>query len=128
MKKKRGGGSAALRRRESNRMCWAARVVAIIYIAFISIFAFDVFGEGRGMLATMIGFIICLTPSIVLAIILVFAWRYEKIGGALFIIAGIIFTIFFNTYKDIMTFLIISGPVFLVGILFLINSMKRLKK
>lgn len=127
MKKKRGGRSAALRKREGNRICWAARVIAIIYIVFISIFAFDVFGGDEGIGRILIRFLICLIPSIVLAVILVFAWRCEKIGGALFIVAGIVFTIFFNTYKDIMTFLIISGPVFLVGILFLINAVK-LKK
>jgi len=83
-------------------------------------FALDVFGEYSGI-ELLIGLFMHLIPTFVLIGILVLSWKYELIGGILFLILGIIFTIFFNTYEDIINFLLISFPVFLVGILFLLS-------
>jgi chromate transport protein ChrA len=108
--------------------CWIPRTLAVLFIIFISLFALDVFGDRDNLSDIILGLIVHLVPSIILVILLLVSWKCEKIGGALFIVAGIIFTIFFNTYKDIMTFLIISGPVFLIGILFWVSAVKKPKK
>ncbi|MBT3406029.1 hypothetical protein HN419_02570 [Candidatus Woesearchaeota archaeon] len=79
-------------------------------------FAFDTPG---------IGFLIHLIPSFILIALIILAWKYEIIGGISFIILGIIFTIFFKTYKDPITILLISLPPIITGILFILN--KRLK-
>ena len=99
---------------------WAPRVLTILYIAFISIFALDVFGE-YGFPEVLVALFMHLLPTIVLVIILLIAWKKELIGGIIFLLLGILFTIFFKTYEDPISFLIISMPVFLVGGLFLIN-------
>ncbi len=102
---------------------WTPRILAILFIAFISLFALDVFGEYTGF-NLLIALFMHLIPTFILVIILAISWKKEKWGGWFFIILGIIFTIFFNTYKHHLPFLLISGPLFLVGALFLLNHHK----
>jgi hypothetical protein len=60
--------------------CWAPRGLAIASIAFLSVFALDVFGEGRGAVVTAVVRLIHLVPSLALAAVLALAWRREWIG------------------------------------------------
>ena len=98
---------------------WAPRVLAILFILSISIFALDVFGEGYGLAETLIALFMHLIPSILLIVILSTAWRWEKIGGIIFLTICLIFTIFFDTYERIVGFLILTCPLLLIGGLFL---------
>lgn len=112
---------------ENKILCWIPRVLAILFVVFISLFALDAFGEDGTIGEMMIGFLIHLIPSLILLGLLIVAWKCKTIGGWLFIIAGIIFTAFFETYGDVITFLIISGPLFLIGALFLFSAMRDSK-
>jgi len=67
-----------------------------------------------------------LIPNMLLIISLIIAWKKQKIGGTIFIILGIISIFFFKTYEDIIVFSIISLPILMIGILFLIE--KKIKK
>lgn len=107
---------------------WSPRIISIIFILFISIFAFDVFGEGYGFPEVLVALFMHLIPSFILIGLTILAWKKPKIGGWFFISLGIGFTIFFNTYREIISFLIISGPVFLIGALYLIESYNKKKK
>lgn len=104
-----------------NKFAWAARILTIVYIAFIALFALDVFNGEPSFLAI----IMHLIPSIVLLIILILSWKKPKIGGWTFIILGVAFTIYFNTYRQWQTFLLISLPLFLVGILFFLSTKSK---
>lgn len=97
---------------------WSARILSITYILFLSLFALDAFSETI-TLEIILGFIIHLIPSITLLIILLIAWKYEKVGGIIFMILGIVFTFAFDTYEHAITFLTISLPLIVVGALFL---------
>jgi len=110
---------------KKNRLCWAARIVTILYIIFISLFAFDVFEEGTGIWMTLFRFIIHLIPSIILAAVLFVAWRCERFGGALFLIVSIIFTLFFRTYKETLSFFLVSVPPLVSGIMFWFGAGKN---
>ena len=101
------------------------KVLAIIFILFLSLFALDVFSMEGTILEKIGGFLIHLLPNFILLAILFVAWRFEKIGGILFILAGIIFTLFFRTYQQIMSILLVSFPLFLIGFLFLLNGFKQ---
>ena len=48
-------------------------------------------------------------------------------GGSLFIFLGIVFTLYFRTYR-VLDFLIISFPLFIVGMLFIIFYVLTKKK
>ncbi|MDD5182472.1 MAG: hypothetical protein PHC66_04905 [Candidatus Nanoarchaeia archaeon] len=100
---------------------WTPRVLSILFILFLSVFALDIFDMSLGIWGTIVGLFMHLIPNFLLIGILVVAWKWERIGGILFIVLGIVFTLFFQTYQNIMSFLLISGPVFLVGILFIVD-------
>lgn len=99
---------------------YTSRILAIAYIAFITLFAFDSksFVEG----------IIHLLPTIMLIGIFVWAIYRPKAGGIAFFILGLIFTFAFKTYGNFLTFIIISFPLLIIGILFFIyKKEKRIK-
>lgn len=89
---------------------WLPRILSILFIAFISIFALDVFSEPQWLLALFMHLI----PSYFLIAITIVAWKHEMLGGFLFLIAGFALLIF--THLDA---LIISIPAFIIGVLFL---------
>jgi hypothetical protein len=115
---------------EYRLLFWAPRVVCILFIAFLSLFALDVFQEGMGFWRTLAALIIHLIPSFVLAGILVLAWRWEWIGAVLFTAAGLIyvFTVLRNPLPPATKaswILVIAGPAFGIAALFLANWVKR---
>ena len=102
---------------------WTPRVLCILFAAFISIFAADVFGEGRGFWQTALGLLIHLIPTFLLTAVLIVSWRREWIGGILFILSGALYIVWawnkpFGVWS---TFLLIAGPPVLTGVLFLLN-------
>lgn len=103
---------------------WMPRILAILYVLFLSVFALDVFGEYETWWETSVALFMHLIPSFVLVGLIFVAWRWKWVGGALLLILGIVFTIFFKTYRDLIVFLLISGPLFLIGVLFLVGRKK----
>lgn len=99
---------------------WTLRILAIVFALFLSLFAFDAFEKGFSF-ETLIGFIIHLMPVYVLVIFIIIAWKREWVGGIGFLTAGIFFMLFFHTYKNLFAFLFISGPAYLIGILFILS-------
>ncbi|MBR9693359.1 hypothetical protein GOV07_05560 [Candidatus Woesearchaeota archaeon] len=97
---------------------WLPRGIVILYICFLSLFALDVFSEGYGFLELLVALFMHLLPSLVLVGVLILAWKRPKWGGITFLVLGLIFTVFFNTYEDLINFLIISLPLFITGGLF----------
>jgi uncharacterized membrane protein len=92
------------------QIIWIPRILIMLYILFMSLFAFDTeFG---------IGFFMHLIPSFILLAILIFTWKKPKIAGIFFALFGIATIMFYNTYREWMSFLIISLPPILAGILF----------
>ena len=95
------------------------RVLAILYICFLAIFAMDVFAEGQSWQDTIIALGMHLIPNFLLLILLIVSWNNEKIGALTFALVGIAFTVFFKSYTDIIAFLLIPFPVFLISAGFL---------
>ncbi|MCL5431838.1 MAG: hypothetical protein M1484_01920 [Patescibacteria group bacterium] len=92
---------------------WLPRILSILFIAFISMFALDVFGEPQWLLALFMHLI----PSYFLIAITIVAWKHEVLGGFLFLVAGVALLIF--THFEA---LIIGIPAFVIGALFLGNK------
>jgi len=104
---------------------WIPRILAIIMGIFISLFAFDAFQENTLFFKQVLGFIIHLVPSFLIFISLLIAWKYYLLGGIIFILVGVFFTVFFHTYKSISSFLILSLSLFIIGALFIICKYRR---
>lgn len=109
-------------RRCGKVLCFAPKILAVLFIIFISLFSFDAFNTKAGLGTILLSFLIYLIPSIIVILLLIYACRNSRIGGTLFILLGMIFTLYFKTYTRLSFFLAISGPVFLIGILFLVGS------
>jgi len=100
---------------------WAPRILCILFAVFLSVFALDVFGEGYDFWATLLALLIHLVPTYIIIIVLVIAWRWEWVGSILFTGFGIFYIVEAWGKFTWATYLAISGPLFLVGILFLFN-------
>jgi hypothetical protein len=90
---------------------------------FISIFALDVFGEGRGFWETALALFMHLIPTFGILLVLAISWRREWIGGILLIALGVLYVVWSwnKPFAGWALFSIISGPPILAGLLFLLN-------
>jgi hypothetical protein len=68
---------------------WIPRILTILYILFISVFALDVFDKTSGIWNILLALLINLIPSFILIIILIISWKYELVGGIAFILFGL---------------------------------------
>jgi len=99
---------------------WIPRILSIIFILFLSLFAFDVFGTEASFFQQVGSFIIHLLPSIILVFILIIFWKKPTYCGLSFIILAILFTIFFKSYTNLISFILISFLPAFIGLLFLV--------
>lgn len=91
---------------------WLPRILAILFIAFISLFALDAFDSPQWFLAL----IMHLIPSFILVAITIVSWKHEMLGGCLFFGAGGIL-LYLSNFES----LIVSVPAFVIGVLFLVT-------
>jgi len=95
-------------------------------------FSLDVFGNNYTFWQTVLGLLMHNIPVFILLIILVISWKYEIVGGVAYILAGIIYIIWLALKPQFEWYmlswsLIIAGPAFLIGVLFLINWFSKKK-
>lgn len=99
---------------------WIPRVLSIAFILFISIFALDSFGTEGPLYQEIFAFLIHLIPSFILIIILYFFWKKPLYCGLSFIIIAVLFTVFFNAYRNLFSLILISFLPAFIGFLFII--------
>ncbi len=100
---------------------WIPRGLGILFTVFLFLLSFDVFGKEMGLGKMLLGFFIHLLPAIIVGISVVIAWRKPLLGGILFILLGFIYMIIALQRVSWAVQFIISGPLFLTGILFLLD-------
>ena len=100
---------------------WTPRILCILFAAFISLFALDVFGEGYGFWETIWALLMHMIPTALVVIALAVSWRWEWIGALLFIGLGAFYIVMTWGRFDWTSYAPISGPLFLIGVLFLVN-------
>ncbi len=109
------------------------RILSMIFILFLAMFSLDVFEGNYGFWGTALALFMHNIPSLALLVVLLISWKYEIFGGIVFILAGIAY-IFMTAsrvsewYIVLSWSMIIAGPAFLIGILFLINWFGRKKR
>jgi hypothetical protein len=102
---------------------WTPRALCIMFALFISMFALDVFGEGRGFWQTLLALTMHLIPTFLLLVVLWLSWRREWIGGVLFPLLGAFYIVSawnkpFGRWSNL---LLMAGPLVVTGVLFLLN-------
>jgi len=115
---------------------WAPRVLTILAILFVSMFSLDAFHAGVPLKTQVLDWLMHMIPSFVLIIILVIAWKWEKIGGIIFLSLGLAFSpyVFWGNYSmnhsiwmSLLIILTITLPFVLVGVLFMLSHHTRRK-
>ena len=114
---------------------WTPRILCILAILFISIFALDAFDSDLPVTEQLLNFLIHMIPSFVLIGILILSWKWELIGGAIFVLIGLIMSplVYQHNYNmngsvimSLGIIAIITVPFIIVGVLFLMDY--RIKK
>ena len=115
---------------------WLPRIICIISILFISLFALDAFAPELTLWQQIGAFIMHLIPSFILLILLIIAWKWEFVGGIIFTIIGLGMSplVFLHNYKmnhsigmSLGIIALITLPFVIVGILFIINHFRKRK-
>ncbi|MBU0577500.1 hypothetical protein KJ742_07250 [Patescibacteria group bacterium] len=96
---------------------WLPRVLTIIYIVFISLFALDTLGEENFFIPLLIHLI----PSFVLIAVLWMSWKKEVIGGIMFLAFAIFYLTISWGKADPFAYLVMIGPLLLISFLFFGN-------
>ena len=99
---------------------WFPRILAILAILFMMMFALDAFGGDEPFGRQLLGFLVHNIPAFVLIIVLVIAWKYEIIGGVIFILLSVAMAIYFKSFSGNSGSLIIITPFLITGILFIL--------
>ncbi len=99
---------------------WTPRIAGILFILFISMFAFDIFEMQLGFWGTIVGLFMHLLPSILLTIAVVIAWKREWFGALLFIGWAIWYVVVFSARGfDWFVYVLSAGLPALIGLIFL---------
>jgi len=115
---------------------WIPRIICIIAILFVSLFAADAFQPGLTIWQQLGAFFVHLIPSFILIAFLIIAWKWEKIGGIIFVVIGLglspfVFKHNYSMNDSVWMSLGIIGaitfPFIIVGILFILNYYKKRK-
>ena len=110
---------------------WTPRILSIIFIIFLALFSLDVFDGNYTFFQTLLGLFMHNIPSLFLLITLLISWKHEIVGGIVFILAGIFYILMIlinNSFEgSFYGALIIAGPAFFIGILFLLGWLKKKK-
>ncbi len=110
---------------------WTPRILSMVFIAFLSLFALDVFDLHLGVWETSLAFAIHQIPVFVLIAALILAWKWEWIGAALYAAGGLLYVTWVVSMSRtvpattrLIWILSIAGPAFLISGMFLANWLK----
>jgi hypothetical protein len=113
---------------------WTPRILSIMFLLFLAVFSLDIFDMNLDFWGTILGLFMHNIPVFILAAVLWISWKHEIVGGIAFILAGMLYVasilarILMNTPHQwiILSWtMIIAGPAFLIGILFIINWIRK---
>lgn len=115
---------------------WLPRILCILAILFVSLFALDAFTPGHKLWQQIGDFVIHLIPSFILITVLIAAWKWEFIGGIIFTVIGVglspfVFNMNYHRTHSVgvslTIILMITIPFVVVGILFIVSHYLKKK-
>lgn len=104
---------------------WSPRILGIAFAMFISLFALDVFDGQHAFWPTLVALLMHLIPTALILAVLAVSWRWEWVGGLVFTALGVLYLATAWGRFHWSAYAVISGPLFLLGGLFLANWLKR---
>ncbi|MCE1253752.1 MAG: hypothetical protein LWX83_09415 [Anaerolineae bacterium] len=109
----------------SRVLYWTPRILSILFILFISLFALDVFNEGYDPWQTFVGLTIHLIPSYILIAAAIIAWRWEPAGVVVYALMTGVYPLMVGSRAHWSVYLIMSGIPLLLAVLYLLDWMVR---
>ncbi len=113
---------------------WLPRIICILAILFIGLFAVDAFEPHLTIWQQIKNFLFHLIPTFILTVLLVIAWKWEYAGGIIFLLVGLglspfIFNLNYNRTHSTGTsmggVLMVTFPFIVIGILFIISHFTK---
>ena len=108
---------------------WTPRVLSILFIAFIALFALDVFDAGYSLWETIVALFMHLLPNLALLAVVILAWRWPWVGAIGFLgFAGwylVTFGMTNNWSFDWSVYALLAGIPALIGVLYLADWFVR---
>jgi hypothetical protein len=98
---------------------WAPRILAIFAILFMMMFSIDCMENEAGEI--LLCFLMHNIPGLIIILVLIIAWKWELVGGFLFVVAFFAGSIYFKGFGRNWGALIIMIPFLLTGILFMLH-------
>lgn len=104
---------------------WTPRILSIAFALFLSVFALDVFEGASGFWEVVSALLIHLIPVYVVLLFAAVAWRWEWVGAVAFPALAVLYIV--ATYGKFppLNYVIMTGPLFLIAVLFFINWVFR---
>jgi hypothetical protein len=99
---------------------WLPRVLGLVFVLFLSLFAFDVFQEYSGGVA-LLAFFIHLLPAFILLAVVLIAWKHELFGAIAFLGLALAYVLLAGFGRPWSWYAGISGPAVVIGLLFFLN-------
>ena len=106
-----------MKRSLSRWMLWTPRVLGLLMSAYVALFALDAFGDGEGVLRTLVAFGMHLVPALALLLVVILSWRWEWVGAVVFIGGALAYA--YMARGHLAWIVVIAGPLLLVGLAFL---------
>lgn len=100
---------------------WLARGLSFFFAIFISLFASDTFYEKLEFWDKALELLLHLTPTFLVLLVLLVSWYQELTGSIIYSLLSMMYIIIFWGRFNLIIYLIISGVLFLNGVLFYIS-------
>jgi hypothetical protein len=119
--------AVAVKTTSKRLLFWSPRILCVLLAVFLSLFALDVFDEHLGFWKTILALVIHLIPTWIVLGVLMVAWRWEWVGAVLFNILALAYLVMAWGRFHWSAYVMITGPLCVVGILFLLNWLHRVE-
>lgn len=108
------------------------RILSILFVLFLMLFSLDVFDSSASAGDIAIGLLVHNLPALLLLVAAIISWKYEIVGGVVFVLAGIAYIVLMmmsgsSSGNQWLPALIIALPALVIGVLFISNWVKKKK-
>jgi hypothetical protein len=106
-------------------LTWLPRILVILVAVFFALMSLDIFTEDYRWYEMIVGLFMHNVPTLLILGALWVAWLRPRMGGWMFVLLAMVTVLFFNTEEELISFLIITLPILVIGVLFLFSSNSR---